>query len=115
MHELALAENIAQIIQQNLPAPDAVVSKIHLKVGKLSGVVPEALRAGFQIVAQKTASAQAALEIEEVPARAKCADCQAEFTITEPYFLCPGCSSGRIQLTAGQELTVESFDVEDQR
>ena len=113
MHELALAENIHKIVQEHLPDTHGTVRKIHLKIGKLRGVVPDSLRFCFQIIAQKTQAAQAILEIEEVSARAHCTNCQADFTIDGPYFLCPNCHSGKIQVTSGQELFVESFEVEE--
>ena len=113
MHELTLAENIHKIIQQNLPDPQVTVSKIHIKIGKLSGVVPDSLKFCFQIVAQDTQAAQAILDIEEVPVKAYCPNCQVNFTIDAPCFLCPNCSSEKIRLISGQELLVESFEVEE--
>ena len=113
MHELALAENIYKIIQQNLPDQQVTVSKIHVKVGKLSGVVPDSLKFCFQIVVQNSQAAHACLEIEEVPVEAYCPNCRVNFTIDAPCFLCPNCSSGNIQVTSGQELFIESFEVEE--
>lgn len=113
MHELTIAENISKIVQKNLPDKTVKVYKIRLKVGKLTAVVPDALRFCFQAVAQGTPAAHATLEIEEVPARANCTNCNLKFTIDEPCFLCPNCHSGNIEFTSGRELFIQSFDIED--
>ena len=113
MHELTIAENINKIVQKNLLDKTVRVNKINLKIGKLTAVVPDALKFCFQAVARGTPAEGAVVEIEEVPARANCTNCNLNFTIDEPCFLCPNCHSGKIKLTSGRELFIESLEVED--
>jgi hydrogenase nickel incorporation protein HypA/HybF len=87
------------------------VESVNMKVGKLSGVVPETLRFCFSVACQDTPFAGAALTIEEVPIEAACTDCGARFTIEEPRFVCGKCGSGRVEIHSGRELTVTSLEL----
>ncbi|RME31043.1 MAG: hydrogenase maturation nickel metallochaperone HypA, partial [Candidatus Zixiibacteriota bacterium] len=49
MHELSIAVNIMEAVQQQLPAADqARLKAIGLRIGELTDVVPEALTFGFE-------------------------------------------------------------------
>ena len=50
------------------------------------------------------------LEIEEVPARAHCRSCAADFTLLDAFLLCD-CGSADVQLLAGRDLSVASVEV----
>ena len=55
MHEMALAENIWQIVRETMAAHGMrVVCCVRVRVGALSHVVPDALRLGFGALAQDT-------------------------------------------------------------
>ena len=114
MHEMAVAESIVQIIQEKLGGlnPQAQVTKVNLKIGKLTCVEPEALRLSFQVMAKETRLEEAALCIDSVPVKAQCKDCHKHFGLTELDFACPFCASFRIEILAGRELQIESFEIE---
>jgi hydrogenase nickel incorporation protein HypA/HybF len=114
MHEMAVAESILQIIQAKLDKLDrqAKVIKINLKIGKLTCVEPEALRFSFQAVSRETRLQESVLCIDSVPVKARCKDCEKEFRLDELDFACPFCSSLRIEILAGRELQIESFEIE---
>ena len=78
--------------------------EIRLRIGVLSGVVPDALRFAFETLAPGTAAAGAVLEIEEVPARFWCAACRREFVSANFFADCPDCGSPSAELRAGREL-----------
>lgn len=81
-----------------------VIQLIHLRVGTLSGVVPEALEFAFQALKAGTPAADAHLEIEPVPARARCRRCGLEFALDEPALPCPTCAGWDTELVCGREL-----------
>lgn len=116
MHEMGIAMQIADIAKASIPAGAGrvKVAKVNLKVGKLAAVVPESLRFCFEIVAQDTPLAGAELDIEEVPIQARCKDCRREWTISEPVFSCPFCSSTSIELLSGRELDIHSIEIFDE-
>jgi len=116
MHEMGIALEIIDIVKSSIPADmaDARVAKIHLKIGKLSALVPESLRFCFEIAAKDTALEHAVLAIEEMPVIAKCKDCLHQWTIEGPAFSCEKCKSGAIELLSGRELDIHSIEIEDE-
>jgi len=53
----------------------------------------------------------AILAIEEIPVVARCKDCDAQWTINEPVFVCKTCQSGSLEILSGRELDIESIEV----
>ncbi|MCB2212543.1 hydrogenase maturation nickel metallochaperone HypA [bacterium] len=115
MHELGLIEEIVRIGETELAASgvSGPVRTLVLRVGKLSGASPEALRGAFEIVAPATRFAGATLEIEEPPATCRCLACGAEHEVDGYTFQCPTCGDGRITIEGGRELQLMSLDVDD--
>ncbi len=113
MHELSICEGILEVAAAALgtqPPPLPRVSAITLRIGRLSSVVPDALRHYFAILAPGTALDGAALIIDEVPIRGRCAECAAHFEIEVLSFTCPECGGGLVELVSGRELEVVSLD-----
>ncbi len=107
MHELGIAQNILQIVQQSVPQNLAAdVRGIRLRVGKLSGVVPDSLDFCFGVIISQTEMTRATLEIEEVPIISKCKDCGHRFEMRDWGFSCPACKSVNLELISGRELEV---------
>ena len=88
------------------------VHLIRLRIGALSGVVPEALQFAFEALAPGTAAEGARLVIEDVPARFWCAKCAQEFQAEDLLSECPGCHEPSGELRAGREMELASLDVE---
>jgi hydrogenase nickel incorporation protein HypA/HybF len=93
---------------------DARVERVNLKIGRLAAVVPDSLRFCFEIAVKDTPLDRAELHIEEIPVVARCNDCNAEWTITGPVFVCEKCKSGSIELLSGQELDIVSIEIEEE-
>ena len=113
MHEMGIAMQIVEIATASLPANlgEARVTAVNLKIGKLAAVVPESLRFCFDVVVKDTLLAGAQLVIEEVPVVARCKDCNAQWTIDAPVFICKTCQSGSLEILSGRELDIESIEV----
>jgi hydrogenase nickel incorporation protein HypA/HybF len=113
VHELAVCQGIIEVALEalsRLGPPLPRVTEIHVEIGRLTGVVPDSLRFHFEVLAPRTPLARAWLDIETVPVRARCAECEARFEIDIPTFICPDCGSGLLELTSGRELRVVSLD-----
>lgn len=65
MHELAISRNIVAIVSEAAGARR--VRRVTLEIGQVSGVMPEAIRFSFDVVAQGTVLEGATLEIRETP------------------------------------------------
>jgi hydrogenase nickel incorporation protein HypA/HybF len=85
---------------------------LRLRVGALSGVVPEALRFAFEALAVGTLAEKAELAIVSVPARFWCADCRREFVSDDLFAECPDCRRPSGELRAGRELELASLEIE---
>ena len=80
--------------------------RVTLEIGKLSGVMSEAIAFCFDTVAAGTALEGAGLEIREIEGRARCDACGAEFA-TETLFAPCACGSFRLTRLEGEELNVK--------
>ena len=112
MHELSLSGAIVNTVVKH--ARGRSVSVVSLRVGALRQVVPDTLDFYFEFVARGTVCEGARLEQELIPALLRCGACEREWEIELPIFMCPGCGpSGRVEVAAGDELEVESIEVEE--
>lgn len=96
-------------------ARQAGASRVHvirLRIGALSGVVPDALEFAFEALAPGTPAAGARLVIEHVPARFWCGTCAREFESDDLLAECPGCHSASGELRAGREMELASLEID---
>lgn len=116
MHELSIARDILEIVYQYVtPEQMNAVRSVRLKVGKLSGIVPESLEFCFSAIVSDTPLARANLEIERIPTRADCPDCGNSFLIDDPVFSCSRCGGTAIRVVSGTELRVVEIELADQK
>ena len=112
MHELSIAAAVVEIAGRH--AAGRRVRTITLKVGHLRQVVPSALAFSFEVVAQGTAVEGAALEIEAVPAIGVCRQCGGESHLPAFPLQCQACGGFDLRIVAGEELVVESLELEEE-
>lgn len=110
MHELSITRNIVAIVGE--AAADRRVSRVTLDIGRPSGVMEDAIRFCFPIVAEGTALADAALDINLIDGRAKCRQCDGEFSADTLFTPCP-CGSRETVRVAGEELLVKTMELEE--
>jgi hydrogenase nickel incorporation protein HypA/HybF len=114
MHELSIAQNILEIVQQSVPkGQETAVRKIRIRIGQLSGVVPDSLDFCFGVMVNDTPMNRASLDIERVPTVSRCRDCAQGFQIEGMAFECPACRSSNLELISGRELEVAEIELED--
>ena len=113
MHELAIAESVIQVASRH--ADGRQVTKVYLKVGHLRQVVPSALAFSFELVAQGTPVEGAELALEEIPVTGKCRGCGAESRLESFPLQCETCGGFDLQILEGEELYVESLELEELR
>lgn len=79
MHELSIAASIVESVLEFIQNHHVnSVLKVCLAVGELTCVQAEQLKFCYESVARETAIGESTLEIEEVPARVRCAHCAYE-------------------------------------
>jgi hydrogenase nickel incorporation protein HypA/HybF len=109
MHELAITEEIVEAVRDRL-APGERVSRVVLEIGKLSTVLPDAVRFCFDVCCEGTALEGARLEIREVMGAGRCRECGAEVEMARPLERC-GCGSCSLEWVRGEELRVVEMEV----
>jgi hydrogenase nickel incorporation protein HypA/HybF len=111
MHELSVSSAVVDTAIRH--AAGRKVSVVRLKVGALRQVVPDSLDFYWDIVSRDTVCEGSELEQELIPARLACDDCDAEWNVELPAFRCPECQSAAVSVLTGNELQVESIEVEE--
>jgi hydrogenase nickel incorporation protein HypA/HybF len=111
LHELAIAESVVRIASRQ--ADGRRVTKVQMKVGYLRQVVPSALDFGFGLLAEGTPVEGAELEMEQIPAEGRCRGCGAESRFDSLPLQCMGCGGFDLEILKGEELMVESLELEE--
>ena len=111
MHELSIADAVVTIAREH--ARGRRVSAVDVRIGRLRQVVPDALEFAFELVAAGTEVEGAELRVEHVPVRVRCARCAAESEAPEFPLACAECGSVDVEVVAGEELQVESLELEE--
>ena len=88
------------------------VHRVTIEIGRLSGVMPEAIAFCFPEVAKQAGLDDAKLDIHEIDAVARCEQCGTEFSTPDMLTTCP-CGSLRLERLKGEELSVKSIEVEE--
>ncbi len=108
MHELGITQEVIAIVSEH--AHGARVRRVVLEIGKLSLILPDAVRFCFDLCSQGTAAEGAQLEIIETPGLARCRECGAEVRLDRPFGRC-GCGSTDLEWLAGEELKIKEMEV----
>jgi hydrogenase nickel incorporation protein HypA/HybF len=114
MHELSIAMSVIELAESESRRHRwSRVLAVHLRLGKLAGVVKEALLWCYEAACQDTVLQGSELIIEEVPAVIHCPNCDADNEVeSSEWFLCPVCGSTASELVRGKELEMTSLEVE---
>jgi hydrogenase nickel incorporation protein HypA/HybF len=115
VHELAIVEEVVALVAER--ARNGRVRRVRLEIGRLTAVLPDAIRFCFDLCCQGTCLEGACLEIEETPGRARCRQCGNELLLDRPFGRC-GCGNTDLDWLAGEELRIKEMelcDVQDLR
>jgi len=88
------------------------VGRINLVVGEISGFVDRSVQIYFDSLSKGTIAEQAQLSFKTVPVTGRCRDCDKTFELKELNWTCPSCLHSNVQLVGGNELFVESIEVD---
>jgi hydrogenase nickel incorporation protein HypA/HybF len=113
MHEVSIAQSLLKIAVENCKHNGYKrIEAIKVKVGRASGVMPDALLFAFDAVKIGTIAEKAILNIQEVPVSAFCESCKKNFTVDEAFVIdCPMCGNISLRIETGRELYIEEMDV----
>lgn len=113
MHELSIAISITEIVKEEALKNQAQqVNKVHLHIGKLSGIEPDALYMAMEEAVRGSVLEQTNWVYKWIDGVAVCEECCQEFTSSDYFKLCPYCNSTHTALIKGKEMYVQSIEIE---
>lgn len=114
MHEASVCEALLDAVEEEARKRGAKrVLRVKVRVGKLSGVEPELLRFAYEgMHLGRPLLKEASLEINLTEPTARCRECGFEWAPEERLEPCPRCGTPFPELVGGDELLLESIDME---
>ncbi|VBB05318.1 hydrogenase/urease nickel incorporation metallochaperone hypa [Lucifera butyrica] len=113
MHELSIAQSLLEVALGSVKDPEIKqIRLIKLRIGRLTGVEPEALRFAWTAVSAGTIAAGAMLDVDWVPLTGRCHNCRQDLILKQYHVFCPVCRSPAFEMTSGQELTMDYLEVD---
>ena len=113
MHEVGIMEGALDMARRLMEKRGGNrLRRVHMTIGSLSGVVPEALQSAFLALKDAYAAQDAALDVTWVEALCRCDACSADFSFTEHGYICPGCGEPALAILRGQELELTRVEWE---
>ena len=109
MHEMGITQNIVSIVSEH--AGSRKVARVRLEIGKLSAIMPDAIRFCYDIVAKGTVLDGSKLEIIEIPGKAKCKGCGGSVELNTLFGTC-ACGSRDLERLSGEELNIKEMELE---
>jgi hydrogenase nickel incorporation protein HypA/HybF len=110
MHEYGLAEGVLATVRQR--AVGRKVAGIRVRFGVKHAVDEESLAQAFGFVADGTEAEGASVQLVTVPATLTCLDCGLTAETADVLATCPGCAGENVEVTGGDEMTLESITYE---
>ena len=110
MHEFGLCDGIVEAVQRR--AAGRPVARVRVRVGTLHRVVEAAFQHAFAHAAEGTEAEHAEVELVVIPVSATCLACGVVVEGNEIIAVCPKCGATDLDLTAGEELILESIEYE---
>jgi hydrogenase nickel incorporation protein HypA/HybF len=113
MHEIRIAEDLSVIVLEVAGREKlSVVTKINISFGEMIQIVPDIFDFAFREAVRDTIASGAEVDIEIIPVRLKCKDCNNEFNLNNSFFSCDSCNSSDLDIITGKEMFVKSIEGE---
>jgi len=105
MHEVGIAKNAVDAAIKHAQMSGANrITEIHLRIGVMAGVVPEALDFAYEAVTRGTMAEGSQMVVETVGIRCRCEQCDIEFDSEGAVFRCPRCNEPSATIISGREM-----------
>jgi hydrogenase nickel incorporation protein HypA/HybF len=113
VHEMSImAEAVRMAVESAQAAGARRVTGLRLRVGSLTGAVPEAMQFAWDVLRRETPADDAWLQIESVTAACWCSKCREEFECADLFNECPRCHLVSGELRRGRELEIAAVEIE---
>ena len=113
MHEYSIVQALLEQCETYAKANDAdKITKVVVKIGRLSGVEAHLLEIAFNTFKEKTVCDGADFIMNLQPVVIVCNDCKKETTLEELHYRCSHCKSTDVQATDGEDMLLMSLEME---
>ena len=112
MHEFSIVQDLLVMCEKNAAENNATkITRVEVKIGKLSGVEPQLLQTAFDTFKEKTIcdGAQFVLQIQDLVIR--CTECGEESILKINTFACPKCE-GAVEVLDGEDMYLMRLEME---
>jgi len=110
MHELSIIKAVLDRLPAHTPRGRRVTA-VHMSAGPLQAIDPESIQMAWTVATQLTAYSDTVLHVRILPYRWHCAVCGRRWQSDEMFDPC-ACGNDRPQWVGGDELTIDSLEVE---
>ena len=113
MHELSIALSLVEMAMEEADRRGSRVTAMHVTLGRLSGVVPQALIAAYQVASEGTPLEGARLVIDEVRPMVRCTVCGEDRETQQlEWYACAVCGTAATDIIRGRELELTALELE---
>ena len=112
VHELSITQSLLELALQHAEVAGARrVTDLNLVIGDLASVLDECVQFYWDMLSEGSIAAGSRLHFRRVRVQMHCQDCGANCDLAGA---CPRCGGARLQVTAGDELYLDSIDIEQE-
>ena len=113
MHEYSIVQALLTQCEEIAAQNDAkLITKIVVKIGKMSGVDPHLLEVAFNTFKEKTICDGAEFVVNIQPLTIECNGCKTITELDEIFYKCPGCESLDVRVIDGEEMFLMTLEME---
>ena len=108
MHELGIVAQVVDLAAER--AGGAAIRRLVLEIGRLSMVMPDAVRFCFELATEGTLLAGAELDIVETDGLAQCRACGSDVVLERPVGQC-SCGGIDLEWVTGMQVRILAMEV----
>ena len=113
MHEYSIVQALLEQCEHYAEENDAEkITKVVVKIGKLSGVEPHLLEVAFETFKEKTVCDGALFVMNIQPLVIRCKICNATSELEDSCYCCPQCESIDVTVIEGEDMLLMSLEMQ---
>jgi len=110
LHELGVVMEVIRVVEEFAKENEVeVIDTVVLQIGELSSMIPRYIYDVYPAAADGTLLENTRLDIEIIPANARCNKCGKVFNAVKNHGVCPGCQGERMELLSGREFNIKEI------
>lgn len=116
MHEFSIGQTLVAAVLKELDQLEGKpirLKKARVAAGAYHRLVPASLKLAYKILSKGTPAEGSSLLIKTIPIKVKCNQCGWKGSTRDICFVCRKCGGVDLKIIGGQELCLESIEVEN--